>query len=313
MIRSTLCVIALSTTFSTIAPSQLLLPVIASATFLQTSGDPGALDAFSVPLWAFGVTPGTWIGIRSVGTWDDGLAGDTLTAMIGVFSSSDTLLASNVQHRVQNAIPGGTSAALGLTTAIGNLPMEIGEDFWIARDGFAPEVLVQVPANATDLFIGVPDAYYGDNSDPNSDFAVLLWVAPPPVYPGTGEDLEIWIDVNATPQSSLPEVHVAPAGSTLNLEVHDLLGTQAGNPFVLVMDAKPTGTPFVGLFPGTSFGASSVVLLGPVALPPSGFGLSAQVPPGLNGVSVLVQAGTLTPTARNGSYVTSHAHEVQLH
>lgn len=310
MKRNLLPLVLAAATLGGPAPAQLVLQINPAATYYRINQDPAA-DSFAIPLWAFGVAPGQWILIRALGDWDGGGSGDVLTDMVAVFSADDTLLAGSAQVRVPGAIAAGTAFAFPGGTAIGGLPMEIPQDLVVSAFGFNNEVIVQVPPGANDLFVAVPDAFYGDNTDPDQDFGVELWLAPVPTRPGTGEDLEVWIGVGTAAATAWPDVRTVPGGIQLRVEVHDPLGTQTGNGFLLFVDPFPSGAPPAPLLPvvwvrTTAFLAASSTL-------PAGFATwTIGVPPGLAGWSALVQAGSVWPLARNGSFLTSHAHELIL-
>jgi hypothetical protein len=154
------------------------IPLDSRATYLRLNDDP-ALAASPLDLAALGVAPGDYVRLRSVGSFDNGPQGDTFTSLIGVFSSTATLLASGNQHRVPDAIDVGfefTSA----NTWRGNLPTDIPEDFAITYGDENPHVMVRVPVAAAYLFVAPHDSLYYDNTDPNGDYGFRIEVVPCP-------------------------------------------------------------------------------------------------------------------------------------
>ena len=149
-------------------------------TFLFTNNDPWSGNgsvAGSVPiaLGELGIGGGDTIRLEMLGDWYDGHAGysgnvsslDVVSEMIGVFSTSSTLLSPTVLNRV----PGSLDAGLSITTwntLFGNLSTDIPYDFGITN------TVVQVPVGASYLFVAAHDIYYSDNSDPDGDFAVRI-------------------------------------------------------------------------------------------------------------------------------------------
>ncbi len=149
-------------------------------TFLFTNNDPwsgGGSVAPSIPiaLGGLGISGGDTIQLEMLGDWYDGHAGysgdvssmDVVSEMIGVFSSSNSLLAPDNLNRV----PGALDAGIHITswnTLFGNLPTDIPYDFGITN------TFVQVPVGANYLFVAAHDIYYSDNSDPDGDFAVRI-------------------------------------------------------------------------------------------------------------------------------------------
>jgi hypothetical protein len=101
---------------------------------------------------------------------------------IALFSSSDILLSQTNLDRVPGAIAAGIHQATG-PTYYGNLPTDIGQDFYIDNDIYS-SVYIQVPTGAQYLFIGTVDSRYGDNYDPTADFAVSVTLVPEPATLG---------------------------------------------------------------------------------------------------------------------------------
>jgi hypothetical protein len=98
--------------------------------------------------------------------------------VIGVFSSSDTLLGHNAVDpvkplRVPGAIDAGTDAFTGPTHFCNNEPNDIPQDFQIFPPGGST---MQIPAGATHLFLGINDSFYADNcyATPTGSLTVIL-------------------------------------------------------------------------------------------------------------------------------------------
>jgi len=100
--------------------------------------------------------------------------------MVAVFSTSATLDPSNQLNRVPGAIDvGGFRGYVTSPTLFNGFPTDIPQDFAISY-GTEPSngVSIVVPASAQFLFVGVPDSFYGDNSDENQDYGVRLSFTP---------------------------------------------------------------------------------------------------------------------------------------
>jgi hypothetical protein len=152
------------------------------ATFLFTNNDPwsgiGSVPGTTpIALSALGISGGESIQLDEVGAWYDGHAGygpgvdvsamDTVKEMIGVFSSSNTLLAPNIFDRVPDALDAGVHIVTW-NTLFGNMPTDSHDVFGITN------TFLHVPVGANYLFVAAHDIYYSDNSDPNGDFAVRI-------------------------------------------------------------------------------------------------------------------------------------------
>ena len=310
MIRTTLCLLAVSAAL----PAQLIAPMSPLATFHRTQGDALATDAPSLPIASLGVQPGMWLRLRALGDWDDGSSLDVVTDLVGVFAGSSTLGPDTLQQRLTAAVAGGTAYAATSGTAVGNLPMDIGEDFWISRTGFSDEVTIRVPNGAAHLFVCVPDAFYSDNSDPDFDFGIEVSLVSAPMYPGTGgEDLLLGSQINGGGLDLNP-IKTAIAGDVVSAAVYSPLDVLFGTSIaVIAVDLTNTGTLPGVTFPDAWFGPNVVIPF--VTLVPSGQVstlYSLNIPAGHAGTSVWIQGGALWPDARNTLFVLSEAHEIRL-
>ena len=147
---------------------------------LVAPGD-AATDSVPTPLSALGAVPGQSLRMRGLGDMDSGPGGDEGLSLIGVYSSSATILPSSNQFRIPGAIDAGIDF-VSSPTFLGSIPTDIPEDFRIATTA-APEVVVEIPLGAQFLFVGNHDSYWKDNSDPDGDLAVEITVV------GTWKDL----------------------------------------------------------------------------------------------------------------------------
>ncbi|HEX5050329.1 MAG TPA: hypothetical protein VFZ65_01025 [Planctomycetota bacterium] len=286
-------------------------PLNPRSTYLRTNSD-SPLPPLILDLVALGIPPGTWLRLGTVGAFSYYSGGpDNYRNLVGVFSASNQLLASNVQNRVPAAIGAGPSLT-SPGTYYGNLPMDIAQDFLCSRNLWGDSMLVEVPPAATHLFLGVHDSLYGDNSDPNGDFAAVVTVVPTPTLPGTGEHVELLAAAGGSPVAS-PDVHTAAPGSAMVAELRCPIGLVDGSLYLFFADTMPTGGPAPQLLPRAWFGNLFILQFG---LLPGTAGWSDTwtmvAPGGLLGTSLIVQAGVLTGAARNGLYETTTAHRFVL-
>jgi hypothetical protein len=166
-------------------------------TFLMTAGDPwdGIGSVFGsrpIRLADYGIAPGDVVLLEQLGDYYNGSEGysgnvaslDTLTAMIGIFSSTDELLASNLLNRVPGALDAGqyigTMNTLYGGAGNAGVPTDIPFDFGIGANIF------KIPNEAAYLFGAAHDVYYSDKSDPDADFALRITQVAPVPEPATG-------------------------------------------------------------------------------------------------------------------------------
>lgn len=149
-----------------------------TTTYLLTNLDPQALDSPAIDLAALGLRAGDHILLQSVGDFcftifnPLGCANtETAHPMIGIFSSSSTLLPSSILNRVPGAIEAGPSVTT-FPTLFGTIPTDVPQDFIIFHAPFS--TVVTIPDNAQFLFVAVLDSFYGDNADPDGDLAVVI-------------------------------------------------------------------------------------------------------------------------------------------
>ena len=283
-------------------------PMSPRATYLRTNSD-SPLPPLILDLAAFGAAPGQWLRIQSTGACRQVSGGqDNVRAMCGVFSSSTTLLATNVQQRVPDAIAAGPSFGAGADTYIGSLPIDIPQDFYISRTNYADFIDVRIPTGAAYLFLATWDSLYNDNVDPNGDWGVVVTVIPTPTFPGTGEHIVMKAAVNGAPALQ-PDMHLAPPGSTITTQLSYPLGLIDGELYLFLADVTAIGAPVPNPLPGLY--SQNLILLKAGVLPTTPNFTdtwSLPVAPGFAGTAVFVQCVALSSIARNGLFVSSNAH-----
>jgi hypothetical protein len=212
--------------------------------------------------------------------------------------------------RVPGAIAAGPYAVTPNTIS-GNLPTDLATDFVVSRTSWASSTLVKVPLGATYLFWSPSDGLFGNNSDPNADFAIVFTPVAPAALQGTAEHVELATAVNGTPTTT-PDVKQAAPFSTISVEVRQRYGLSTGDLYVLGANLYPTANPApVGPLPDTYMGTGyALVQAGITATTPGLW--SAFVPPGLAGQTLILQGFTLNANARNGFVYASDAHRIEL-
>lgn len=286
-------------------------PLNPRATYLRTNQDQPA-PPLVLDLAAIGAPAGTWLRVGTTGGFRYISGGqDGYRSLCGVFSSSSTLLATNLQQRVPDAIAAGPSFA-SASTFYGSLPMDVPQDFFCSRNGWAENTVVQVPAGATHLFLGVHDSLYNDNVDPNGDFAAVVSLVPTPAQPGTGEHLELRCSTGGA-TTSFPDAYATTPNAPMLAEVHHPIGFVEGSLYLVLGDVVATGAPAPNPVPGLWVDELIVLQFGLVPATPGWFATwTANAPGGFAGTTILVQAGALTTLARNGTFETTNAHRFEL-
>lgn len=311
MNHDTLLQVALATTLCMGLSAQVSIPVNVKATYLRTGNDPTAVPAPGIPLNAVGSGAGQLLSIRTVGHYQvNGLGGDTQNTLVCVFSSNATLLPDGQQVRVPGAIAAGPNFATA-NAYYGNLATDIPQDFVVSRTSWDNGVQVRVPAGASYVFVATTSSFYGNHSDPNNDFAVVFEPGVATSLPGTLENCKLLTGVGATPTEA-PDVKTATAFSTISAEIRQVYGLSTGTPYILFGTAFATSSPApLGPLPGLHLGIGAQLLqIGSVTSGPAQWSLFT--PPGYAGTTLLLQAGFLDPNARNGLFMASNAHQIQL-
>ena len=141
-------------------------------TYLRTDDSDDAGDAQAIDLGQLGIPPEDTVQLTRLGDYEK--QGEGGRGMIGVFSGSDTLAASDQRNRVVDAIDAGSDFRTVETFRDGN-PTDIPEDFPIASTyGVNPWVTIDVPPGATHLFVSPIDNLFEDNADPDNNYAVRI-------------------------------------------------------------------------------------------------------------------------------------------
>lgn len=298
-----------------LALAQIQISVNPRATYLRTENDPSAVPSPAIPLSALGFAPGQWISITTTGAYSDGGGADTARSLTCVFSSTITLLPNS--PGLVNRVPGAVAAGPRTPTPItyyGALPTDIPQDFQVSEDGWANGTLVKVPAGATHLFVAVDDpnyAFWGNNTDPNSNFFAVFAAATPPNLHGTKEHCELRTGVNGTPTAQ-PEVKPASPFATVSVEVHQRFGISSNQIYVVGANIFSTaGSPPVGPLPDVHMGTNFVLVQYGVTAATPGL-WSWFVPPGYPGTTLILQSFFLDGGARNGFLDCSDAHRIEL-
>jgi hypothetical protein len=161
-----------------------LLPVIPNGAYTLTNQDPAPnATVIDLSTLSFPVHDGDTLHLARVGTWAYGPQPDwpdTATALIGVFSSTNTILGTGTLNRIPGALAAGVPF-VSQPTFYGTVPTDIPQDFMVDTggtfSGITPmftSVDIQVPKGAHYLFVSSYDSFYSTNSDPNGDFAISI-------------------------------------------------------------------------------------------------------------------------------------------
>jgi hypothetical protein len=316
--RAVVAVLALSWLASAAAAQTIVLPLDPRATYLRTNNDAGAHNATAYSLASLGLTPGGWCRIEQTGDWRPSNShADASRGMLGIFSTSSTLLAPSTLARVPGAVAVGADA-VSSNTYFGGLTTDVPTDFRIALSGTGPySTRFRIPVNAVYVFFSAADQLFYDNSDPDADLALLITAEAAPLWPGTGEDLEVLTGVSA-PATAGPGVDLkfAAANDLLTLVAASPFATLANEPALFGVLLGAANAPFLPAYGVPElwidpFSPLYIPLLANFgALPAGGSTLSLPVPPGLAGLAVVVQSVVVSPKARNGSYAAASAHVV---
>ena len=139
-------------------------------------------------------------------------------------------------------------------------------------------------------------------------------------FPGTLEDLRLETEVNAG-GNLLGPVKPVLAGDVVTLALRSPEATFDFAIPLILAQLFTTGSPPLANLPGVhvDLGGDFVFLvdglgtgpLGPQLLPPGGIEVLVAIPPGLTGLSILIQGATISPNAQNGLFATTDAHELR--
>jgi hypothetical protein len=154
-----------------------IVVVNVAATYLGTSADPDAQNTIPVSLSSLGLEPGDEISMQAFGDfcyYEPNCFKFIVppSPILGLFSTSSTLLSSSLLNRVPGAIGGVGTPVSSWTTFYGNLPTDIPQDFLIPQIPGSTEITI--PAGANFLFLSVFDTLYGDNVDRDQEVGVRI-------------------------------------------------------------------------------------------------------------------------------------------
>lgn len=141
------------------------------------NGEANPVDGEAINLSQLGINPGDKISIERFGYLSPYAdpSNEYYGGLYATFSTDNTLLSNNNSFSGINTVrvPGAIDTLLpnGCIQCISNKIFFISDRQNQVNGGYNG-ILVEVPANAKYLFIGVNDSYFGDNVDSNGDFAV---------------------------------------------------------------------------------------------------------------------------------------------
>jgi len=156
-----------------------IVVVNVAATYQRTSDDPFAQNTVPVSLSSLGLQPGDEISMQAFGDFCY-YASNCFkfivppSPILGLFSTSSTLLSSSLLNRVPGAIGGVGTPAFSGPTYSGNLPTDIPQDFLIPQIPRSTDITI--PAGANFLFLSVIDSLYSDNVDRDQEVGVSISV-----------------------------------------------------------------------------------------------------------------------------------------
>ena len=130
-----------------------------AGTYLNPSEfDLEAKPATSLRLADLGISPGDCISLERAGAYQAGIDfEDEIESMAAVFRGASGFIATENTQPIDFPVCAGTFAE------------DITEDFNINSTA-----LVVVPEGAEEILFSTSDCFFADNSDPNSDYGVLL-------------------------------------------------------------------------------------------------------------------------------------------
>ncbi|MFM1873036.1 MAG: Concanavalin A-like lectin/glucanase superfamily, partial [Planctomycetota bacterium] len=133
------------------------------------------------------------------------------------------------------------------------------------------------------------------------------------VYPGTDEGLVLATGVGGPPTSGVgADVRPIAGGQGAWVAYSTSDPARLGRVAALLAEVRATGAPVIHpVFAGLHV-LQPIVAHGPVTLSSAGATWLWPAPPGFAGLSVMLQAVALDPTAANGLFVASDAHELRL-
>lgn len=144
------------------------------ASFLLAGGTDSPAAPLVIDLVALGIQPGTLIRVARQGDFaygDASVFDDTAIDMLAVFSSTPSVLGTDVLNRVAGAIDAGNDVLTPNECApqTPGAATDITQDFRVLYDA-----TLIVPPGAAYLVVGLYDCYYSDNRDPDGDLGVTV-------------------------------------------------------------------------------------------------------------------------------------------
>jgi hypothetical protein len=184
---------------SSAAQASTTLIVDPSATYLRTSEDYTngvPHDAFAYSLASLGLNPGDTVLFQRLGAYQAKAGGtDTSVGLSAIFSATSTIYGPvnsgatgviiytpmvRIPDAVMTTLPDYVSkpSYYGNTFAdpLSTISTDIPQDFNISTAG----VTVTIPTTAQYIFFSANDNMFGDNTDPDHNFGVLITAVPEP-------------------------------------------------------------------------------------------------------------------------------------
>jgi len=144
-------------------------PVSPRSGFLLTDTADSKVDPpLIIELAQLGFVPGDVVKLERLGDFSyTGTLPETGTQMTAVFSSTNELRDRFTRALVPGAISAGTPYTTSPLIRDGRAT-DIPEDFLVTTTS------ITIPPGALYLFVGVPDPFFGDNTDTDSNFAIRI-------------------------------------------------------------------------------------------------------------------------------------------
>lgn len=134
------------------------------ATYLHAFGEV-PYTATAIDLNANGFYAGQTVTLKRAGAYQNAPFSSLKYGLSAVFSTSSTLLPSNMLNRVAGAVSAGPTWT-SLNTFIGNQPTDIADDFQVDNmTGTANGITLVIPAGALYLFASAQDDFWQDNNN----------------------------------------------------------------------------------------------------------------------------------------------------
>ncbi len=244
------------------------------------------------------------------------------------------------QVSVTNSIVWGNSVLDGFTTGVATIATNhsnVGLGTWTLGPGTVSVDPRFVEAAAGDFHLsstspcvdagsssaaGIPAVDFdGSSRVVGATIDIGVDELPAALFPGSSEDLDLytWVDGSGDPLASVATI---TANQVLRARLASPRGTFTGWPPLLFgrlhASGSPAGTtagfPVIQMDVSTAFllfGALAPPLQTP-GLPATGVDLFLAIPPGFAGQSLRVQLFAVSPTAANGLFAASAAHEIRI-